>query len=266
MTEIKDSADGQTGKLAGRGIVVTRPAHQAVDLAERIRSAGGKPIIFPVLEILDTADIQPLITVIDRLETYSLAIFISPNAVTRAMSQIVARRTWPAGLRAATIGKGGAKELKRFGISDVIAPTRGFDSERLLDLPPLQSVAGQRVIIFRGDGGRELLGDTLAARGAQVEYVECYRRARPRADAAPLLKAWARNEVHAVTVTSSEGLRNLFEMVGKLGQSWLRRTPVLVPHLRIAEAARELGCSNVIETGPGDDGLIAALEKQFKPT
>ncbi len=216
--------------LTGRGIVVTRPAHQAEPLAGMIRAAGGNAIVFPVLEILDTADIQPLVEVIDRLDDYSLAIFISPNAVMRAMNQIVARRAWPAGLRAAAVGKGSVKELRRFGINDVIAPARVFDSERLLELPQLQSVAGQRVVIFRGDGGRELLGDTLAARGASVEYVECYRRARPRADAAPLLKAWARNEVHAVTVTSSEGLRNLFEMVGKLGQSWLRRTPVLVPH------------------------------------
>lgn len=254
------------GPLAGRGIVVTRPAHQAAPLADLIRAAGGNPIIFPVLEILDTADLQPLIEVIDRLDVFDLAIFISPNAVLRAMNQIAARRTWPAGLRAAAIGKGSVKELKRFGINDVIAPTRVFDSEQLLELPQLQAVAGQRVAIFRGDGGRELLGDTLTARGARVEYVECYRRVRPRADAAPLLKAWARNEVHAVTVTSSEGLRNLFEMVGKLGQSWLRRTLVLAPHPRIAAAARELGCGNVVETAPGDDGLIAALRQQFGST
>ena len=249
------------GPLTGRGIVVTRPAHQAEPLAGLIRAEGGNAIVFPVLEILDTADIQPLIEVIDRLDDYNLAIFISPNAVMRAMNQIVARRPWPAGLLAAAVGKGSVKELKRFGLSDVIAPARVFDSERLLDLPQLQSVAGQRVIIFRGDGGRELLGDTLIARGASVEYVECYRRVRPRTDAAPLLKAWARNEVHAVCVTSSEGLRNLFEMVGKLGQSWLRRTPVLVPHPRIAMAARELGCNNVIETVPGDEGLMAALRQ-----
>lgn len=250
--------------LAGRGIVVTRPANQAAPLAEAIRAAGGHAILFPVFEILETADIQPLIDVIDRIESFSLAIFISPNAVVHAMNQIAARRAWPPGLRAVAIGKGGVKELKRFGINEVIAPTCSFDSERLLDMPPLQSVAGQRVVIFRGDGGRELLGDTLTARGAQVEYVECYRRARPRADAAPLLKAWERNEVHAVTVTSSEGLRNLFEMVGKLGQSWLRRTPVFVPHPRIAAAARELGCGNVIESTPGDEGLIEALQQWAK--
>ena len=249
------------GPLAGCGIVVTRPAAQAASLAEAIRAAGGHAILFPVIEILDPADIQPLIDVIDRIETCSLAIFISPNAVVRAMSQITARRTWPPGLRAAAIGKGGVKALQRFGINEVIVPTRSFDSEGLLALPQLQTVAGQRVVIFRGDGGRELLGDTLTARGAQVEYVECYRRARPHADAAPLLKAWAHDEVHAITVTSSEGLCNLFEMVGEPGLSWLRRTPVFVPHPRIAAAARELGCGQVIESAPGDEGLIAALQQ-----
>lgn len=251
------------GPLAGRGIVITRPAHQAEPLAELIRAAGGRPILFPVLEILDTENLQPLLEVVGRLDEYQLAIFISPNAVLRTMNQVAGRRAWPAQLRVAAVGKGSVKELRRFGITGVVAPARLFDSEHLLELPELQHVAGQRIVIFRGDGGRELLGDTLTARGAQVDTVECYRRVQPRLDAGPLLKAWARDEVHAVTVTSSEGLRNLFEMIGKLGQSWLRRTPVFAPHPRIAAAARELGCSNVIDTEPGDEGLIEALRRHF---
>ncbi len=250
------------GALAGRGIVVTRPAHQAGSLAGMIRAAGGHAIIFPALEILDPADPQPLLDAIDQLDTYDLAIFISPNAVTRAMSRIIGRRSWPAGLRAAAIGKGGVRELERYGIREVIAPQRAFDSERLLEMPQLQAVSGQRVLILRGDGGRELLGDTLAARGAQVNYVACYRRARPQADAAPLLQAWACDAVHAVIVTSSEGLRNLFVMLGKPGEPLLQRTPLLVPHPRIAVVARELGCREVVETAPGDDGLIEALLRQ----
>src|SRR5690606_40362979 len=124
--------------LAGRGIVVTRPASQAAPLVAMIRAAGGRPILFPVLEILDTADIAPLIAAADGLDRFDLAIFISPNAVLRAMNQIVARRSWPPGLRAAAVGKGSARELKRFGITDVIAPARAFDSEGLLALPELQ--------------------------------------------------------------------------------------------------------------------------------
>ena len=252
--------------LAGRGIVVTRPAQQSGPLAERISAAGGHPILFPVLEIIDTPDLQQLIDVSARLEVYQLAVFISPSAVVRTMSQVLPRRIWPARLRVAAIGKGSVRELERFGVTGVIAPARYFDSEHLLELPELQTVAGQRVVIFRGDGGRELLGDTLAARGAQVDYIECYRRARPDADAAPLLQAWAGDALHAVTITSSEGLRNLFAMVGQSGQLRLQQTPVFAPHPRIAAVARELGCNAVIDTDPGDDGLMDALFRHFAQT
>jgi len=252
--------------LAGRGIVVTRPAQQSGPLAERISAAGGHPILFPVLEIIDTPDLQPLIDVSARLEDYQLVVFISPNAVVRTMSQVLPRRIWPARLRVAAIGKGSVRELERFGVTGVIAPARYFDSEHLLELPELQTVAGQRVAIFRGDGGRELLGDTLAARGAQVDYIECYRRTRPDADAAPLLQAWAGDALHAVTITSSEGMRNLFAMVGQSGQLRLQQTPVFAPHPRIAAVARELGCNAVIDTAPGDDGLMEALFRHFAQT
>lgn len=249
--------------LAGRGIVVTRPAQQSGPLAGRIHAAGGQAILFPVLEIIDTPDRQPLIDVIARLDDYQFAVFISPNAVVRAMKQVMARRQWPAAMRVAAIGKGSVRELERFGVTGVLAPERHFDSEHLLELPELQAVTGQRVVIFRGDGGRELLGDTLTARGARVDYVECYRRARPAADAAPLLQAWTGNALHAVTITSSEGMRNLFAMVGLSGQPLLQQTPLFAPHPRIAAVARELGCRNVIETAPGDDGLMDALSSYF---
>lgn len=249
--------------LAGRRIVVTRPAGQGDRLGDMVRALGGEPVSFPVLEIRDIEDLRPLNALIDRLDTFDLAIFISPNAVNKAMNLVAARREWPAGLAVATIGRGSERELKRHGHADVISPQGRFDSEALLELLPADRVAGRRVVIFRGDGGRELLGDTLGARGATVEYAECYRRTRPEADVGPLLKAWARGGIDAVTVTSSEGLANLYDMLGKLGQQWLRRTPVFAPHPRIAANARGLGLERVLETAPGDDGLAAGLQRFF---
>ena len=117
--------------------------------------------------------------------------------------------------------------------------------------------------LFRGYGGRELLAETLAERGAEVEYLTCYRRSRPHLDPAPLFKLWNDNALDAFTLTSSEGLRNLHEMVGKLGQAWLRRSTVFVPHERIAEQARTLGIIDVQTTDAADDGLIAGLERYF---
>jgi uroporphyrinogen-III synthase len=247
------------GRLAGRRIVVTRPAAQNEPLADLIRAEGGEPIVFPVLEILDLEDTRALVAAADRLEQYDLAVFISPNAVDKALNVIRARREWPRALRAATIGRASEKALARHGVTGVIAPGGRFDSEALLALPQLAAVRGWRVAVFRGDGGRELLGDTLRERGAVVDYVECYRRARPNADVEPLLKRWGRGEIDAVTVSSSEGLRNLYDMLGKLGQAWLKRTPLFAPHARIAANARALGCERVIETAPADAGLCEGL-------
>jgi uroporphyrinogen-III synthase len=251
----------KTKPLAGKGIVVTRPEHQAQTLARLIEAAGARPILFPAIGIRDLEDLGPFTRLVDRLEEFDLAIFISPNAAERAMRLISARRKLPAGLRVATIGGGGVRALEAHGVTGVIAPRGRYDSEALLEL---EEVAGaRRVVIFRGEGGRELLGETLISRGARVEYAECYRRYRPELDPARLLKAWARNELDAVTATSSEGLHNLFEMVGSAGREPLARTPLFVPHPRIAESAREQQVKTVVVTGPSDHGLLTGLTAFF---
>jgi uroporphyrinogen-III synthase len=249
--------------LAGRRVVVTRPAGQAGHMAALIRAAGGEPLLFPALEIFDTPETPQLRALIERLDAFDIAIFISANAVTRALALVRARRAWPQALRVATVGRGSERELKRHGFAAVIAPRERFDSEALLDLPELKQVAGRRVAIFRGEGGRELLGDTLVARGAQVEYAECYRRGRPQADPAPLLERCARQELDAFTVTSSEGLANLRDMLGEPGRSCLERTPLFAPHERIVAAARALSVRTVVLTGAGDEGLVAGLAAFF---
>jgi len=245
--------------LQGLGIVVTRPAHQAQHLAQLIAAAGGEPILFPVLEILDAEDVRPLNALIARLDEFDLAIFISPNAASKAMNLIRAQRELPPQLAIAAIGRGSRKELERCGLTQVIVPQHQFDSEGLLELPQFQDMGGKYVVIFRGEGGREMLGDTLVARGAQLEYAECYRRGKPNLDAAPLLQRWSRGEVHAVTVTSGESLRNLFDLLGKSGQQWLKKTPLFAAHERIAETARSLGLKQVWVTAAGDEGLVMGL-------
>ncbi|OBS09587.1 uroporphyrinogen-III synthase [Acidihalobacter prosperus] len=247
--------------LSHLGVVITRPAHQAETLCARIEDAGGRAIRFPVLEILDPIDRAPLIRQIDQLETFDLAIFISPNAVHKVMNLVKARRSWPANVRIAAIGAKSARALEQSGLTVDIRPGRRFDSEALLEAPELQDMAGRRVIIFRGDGGREMLGDTLRARGAEVVYANAYRREKPSGDNGALLYHWSRGEVGVVMVTSAEGLHNLFDMVGKLGQMWLRKTPLILGSARLAETARELGhqLPPIVAEDPSDEAMFDAL-------
>ncbi len=248
--------------LAGKGVVVTRPVQQARELARLIEGAGATAILFPAIEIREVEDIGPFTRLVDRLEEFDLAVFISPNAIERAMRLIQARRKLPPQLKIAAIGGGSVKALERHGVTGVIAPQARYDSEALLER---SEIAGaRRVVIFRGEGGREHLGDTLSARGAAVEYAECYRRVRPALDPSPLLRAWSGGGVHAVTATSSEGLRNFAGMIGVPGRERLQVTPVFVPHPRIAEAASTLEIRTVIVTGPGDDGVLDGLKAFFQ--
>lgn len=238
---------------------MTRPAGQAAHLAEALHAQGAHPLLFPVLAIDDLDDLRPLNDIAARLDSVDLAIFISPNAVEKSLAQVLRHRAWPARLRAATIGASSAQALAAHGITDVLVPAGRFDSEALLELPALQDVAGKRIVIFRGQGGREVLAATLRARGADVVEIASYRRRKPQTDAGVLLKHWEDGRLDAITVTSSEGLRNLYEMVGKLGQAWLRKTPLFVPHARIGSEAGKLGLGCIHHTGPGDDGLLAGL-------
>ncbi|MFY9327246.1 MAG: uroporphyrinogen-III synthase [Georgfuchsia sp.] len=249
--------------LAGKHIVVTRPTGQVAHLAEALQNLGAHPILFPVLVIRDLDDVKPLRDISLRLDEFDFAVFVSPNAVDKSLEHVLRHRSWPMQVRVATVGESSERALARHGITNVLTPRSRFDSEALLELPELQDVAGRRIVIFRGDGGRELLGDVLRERGAEVLHVASYQRGKPDRDGAVLLKHWEDRTLDAITVTSSEGLRNLHDMVGKLGQAWLRKTPLFVPHARISAQAAKLGHNLVQQTNPGDDGLVAGLIEYF---
>jgi len=247
--------------MAGLRVLVTRPREQADELVHLIEADGGQAIRFPVLEITDPVDPAPLSAIVRKLGDFDLAIFISPNAVRRAMPRIRDTGGLPPTLRVACIGHGGARVLETFGVSHIIVPSERFDSEGLLMKPELQNVSGKRIVIFRGDGGRELLGDTLKERGAQVELIACYRRVRPVADATALHQLGERGQIDIMCLTSADGLRNLFDMIGPTGHSWLLRTPVIVVSERMVAVCRELGFQSAVRVAASasDDALIKAI-------
>jgi uroporphyrinogen-III synthase len=246
-------------ELAGKRVLVTRPLAQAEGLARLIREAGGEPLCAPAIEILPLEDAAPFRALAQRLGEFDLAIFVSRNAVRSALA-LLAGQPWPAGLRVATVGQGSREELEQRGFTGVIAPAAQSDSEALLALPELAAVQGRRVVIFRGDAGRQLLGDELRKRGAAVDYAACYRRVKPGDGALPAL--WA-GGVDAVTVSSVEGLENLLQLLGERASPKLADVPLFVPHARVAAVAAQHGLGRVIVAGPRDAEMFAALVAYF---
>ncbi|WP_455212560.1 uroporphyrinogen-III synthase [Kaarinaea lacus] len=248
--------------LQGIHVVVTRPVHQAQQLCELIEERGGQAIRFPVLEIVPKIDTE-FLQLIQHLNDYHIAIFISPNAVNNALSVIEAHGGMPPQIRIAAVGKATAAALAAKSCPVHISPEDKYDSESLLALPVLHEVQDKNIIIFRGVGGRELLADTLRQRGAVVQYGECYQRRKPNQNAQTLIQHWAQHTLDIIIITSVEGLNNLIDMVGRAARECLFNTALLVVSERMVEEARQLGFKAEIlcATKAGDQQLLDALNQ-----
>jgi uroporphyrinogen-III synthase len=244
-------------------VLVTRPADQAGSLCRLIIEAGGEALRLPMLEIRDPdpRDAARLVTVIEALEGYDLAVFISVNAVTRGMEFIQARRAWPATVKVATVGASSARALAHYGLAVDLVPAHEFNSEALLALEELQDMHGRRVVIFRGNGGRDVLRDMLIKRGAEVDYVEVYRRVCPVIVPGDIEHYWQPGAVDLITVTSNESLQNLHDTAGPQGQPLLREMQLVVISPRQALLAAELGFSQkpLVAANAGDEAILEVL-------
>ncbi|WP_233828707.1 fused uroporphyrinogen-III synthase HemD/membrane protein HemX [Paraburkholderia sp. ZP32-5] len=267
-----------TAREAPFTVVITRPAGQSAELVQQLEAAGLATLDFPLIDIAPVLDDAPLRNALASLERYALVVFVSPNAVDQAFAHSAA--IWPHALPIGVVGPGSVRALARHGVRApehrVISPAAGaedeaagFDSEGLfaaLDASlGAASLEGKRVLIVRGDGGREWLADRLREAGAEVEAVAAYRRIVPE----PSIGAWARvhdllaGAPHAWLVTSSEGVRNLHELAqehltaDEIAQ--LKRAILIAPHPRIAQTARALGFDRITVSGAGDERIVRAV-------
>lgn len=244
--------------LAGLSVLVTRPEQQAEGLCELIENAHGRPVRFPALQILGPADKQAARAALVAASRADLLVFVSANAVQYAFPLLPEQL--PLDIAIAAVGSATARALDDVGLPPTLVPER-MDSEGLLSLPALQDVAGRSLLIVRGNGGRELLADTLRERGAEVTQVEVYRRALPQRTAGSenLVRNWPRL-VDTVTVTSQAILDNLFTLLDEAGARLLQTTPLVVVSQRTAEHAVSRGCEFVyVANSARDADLLAAL-------
>ena len=251
-------------------VVITRPRQQAEPLARAVAALGRTALILPLLEISPLADEALLRAALADLRRYALVAFVSPNAVDAAFAHVAA---WPPEVALAVVGEGSRAALARHGITDgryrihaPLDPARS-DSEHLLQALDMATLPGRKVLVVRGETGREVLPDALRAAGACVETVAAYRRNVPSLspDLAASLRALLAGPNDWI-ITSSEALRGLAGLVEQLDDGIsvanLQHQRLIVPHARIAETASALGFKTVSLTGSGDERLLAALQSR----
>lgn len=249
--------------LAGLRVLVTRPAHQAEGLVAALREQGAEPVPFPLLEIApidetETSAYNQIKARILDLDLYAGVIFISPNAA-RIGEQWI-DTYWPQlpeGINWLAIGAGTAATLTALGIP-AYHVAGGFDSEALLADPLLSNIDEKRFLILRGEGGRELLAETLKSRGADVDYADLYRRVCPRYNQAQIKSTIYAQRLSVILITSGMALDNLLELAG--AEPDLLETALIVPSRRIADLARARGFKRIrIADGPDDSSMIRAI-------
>ena len=265
--------------MSAKTIIVTRPGGQARQLIEvlthAIEASGvakrslPEILSLPLLTIVPKADEHLADYIATALSGADLAIFVSPNAIESVMRllerdwQDFSKKIIPIGV----MGGSSHLALKNHGIglenqpTPIIIPQNNehWDSEGLWQ--QLQSLQwnwqGKKVVVFKGEGGRDWLANTIQKAGASVEAISTYSRVPLDIDN----PAW-----HAIRemdlskslwlLTSSEAVRYLgYVMKDQFTQN-LNSASALCPHHNIADAAELIGFGEVFTTEPGDEALV----------
>ena len=242
-------------------LIVTRPRSQCAPWLARLATLGVEAVALPLIEILPARDPAPVTAAWTELPAVDLAVFVSPNAVDQFFAHAPGA-AWPPGTLAACVGPGSAQALLDHGVpaEQVVQPAAdaaNLDSEHLWDeLSPRRDWVGARVLLLRGDGGREWLAERLMAAQAHVEAVTVYHRTAPQFDAAEqaLLSNVQANPLAFVWLFSSA------EAVGHLQGMTLPGQRAIATHPRIADAARTAGFSPVVLARPAPEAVTRALK------
>ncbi|MBD8805828.1 uroporphyrinogen-III synthase [Pseudomonas syringae] len=248
-------------------LLLTRPAEESAALGRTLADAGIFSSSLPLLETEPLPLTPAQHSIIFELLNYCAVIVVSKPAARLAIELV--DEVWPQPPIQPwfSVGAATGQILIDYGL-DVSWPEQGDDSEALLDLPRLQAaiaVPGSRVLIMRGDEGRELLAERLREQGVTVDYLPLYRRYLPQYPASALPQRVELERLNGLVVSSGQGFEHLLALAG---ERWpdLAGLPLFVPSPRVAEMARAAGALNVIDChGANAGALLAALRDRPQP-
>jgi uroporphyrinogen-III synthase len=240
-------------KLAGLHILNTRPAHQSAELSAALKATGAHSREIPLIAVTTLELSATENRLLMNLDYYAGVFFVSANAARLGLNAVDnIWPQWPYKLPTFAVGERTAAVLRHAALT-VHVPTQE-NSEGLLALPELQNVHGQKFLIFRGDGGRELLINTLRDRAASVDVIALYRRELPAAAATQWQALKQKPDI--VILTSPDALRHWQTVAGAeaVAPLWL----VVSPRMQaLAEAA---GARSITAQGADITSLLTALQ------
>jgi uroporphyrinogen-III synthase len=246
--------------LNGAHILVTRPQRQAGNLCRLIKQQQAIAVEFPTLDIVAANDCDRITATLTNLSRFQWVVFISANAVNFALHANDGKIDQFGNARIAAIGQATARALAAAGLTVDLLPDRGSDSRALLASSPMLHVSGQRILIVRGAGGLETLGQELKNRGADVDYLDVYKRVIPSADPAPVLDLLRRNRLDLITATSGEAIQNLLIMLGEKDRNLALAVPLVVVSDRIRQIAENCGFKRIFVTdNPSDTAILEKI-------
>lgn len=250
--------------MTGWRLLLTRPAEECVALTAVLAEAGVHSASLPLLAIEPLSESAGQRATMLDLDRYCAVIVVSKPAARLGLELL--DRYWPQppfGQAWFSVGAATGAILEDYGL-DVSWPSLGDDSEALLALPRLEQALARpdpKVLILRGEGGRELLAETLRGRGVQVDILELYRRTLPDYPPGALAGIVRSERLNGLVVSSGQGLLSLRELAA---DTWpeLLELPLFVPSPRVAEMARQLGAKRIVDCrGAGAAALLAALRE-----
>ncbi len=243
-------------------VLVTRPRAQAAPLVAALRAAGIDAAALPLIDIAAPADPGAVQRAWQELPACALAMFVSANAVHHFMRLRPAQAAWPAHLLAGSTGPGTSAALRAAGVPpQLLVEPAGevYDSEALWQQLRTRDWAGQRVLVVRGEGGRDWFAAQMGAAGAAVQFVAAYERRPPALDAAAcalLDAALAQPQRHCWLISSSQAAAHLAQLAPATDWS---AAAALAPHARIVAALQALGFGRVRLVAANADAVAAAL-------
>jgi uroporphyrinogen-III synthase len=243
--------------LAGASVVVTRPSGTAAAIRRRIRALGGGVVSLPGSRLCAPTDTALARRQLRAAQSADIVIFTSPAAVRFAFAllpRLRLRRT----TQVCAPGSGSARALQRRGVKNAIHPPERRDSEGLLALPVFARVRGRRVALIGAPGGRDLLPRELRARGARVEFVGIYERARPRLSRRHLRALEIAPTPLISLFSSADALTNLHAVLSPPLFAHLAANDCVASSARVAEVAHTLGFTRVhVATSAEPAALLA---------